>query len=353
MNYMNEPLQNNPVGSQGIPQGGGSNVPPPPPPPIEIRTMESDLKSIQESGGAAVTPKPIATAPASVSAERPPEEVKLSIPGYTGPEEPLFSADLSVPSAKDSVPAPSAKSNLPKIVLVALGAIIIAGGVGVVSYLYVYPRLFPAAEPVAEQPSAPKPAEPVVTPPAPKVVHKSFLTITADLTEEAKISAVNLGSVSDALKQAAADKRAPGTLKEIVFTEPAGFVVSSDLFSALLPELNLKSFFEDDYTAGVYYDEAGAWPFYVLKLKTGVLIPEAQLAVSRLETSLNLKNLFAADPGVMGLDGFKNGKIGDRQTRYAAFSGKGAAVNYGWFGDYVIVGSSYPAFKEAARRTGF
>ncbi|MEK7520785.1 MAG: hypothetical protein AAB560_01780 [Patescibacteria group bacterium] len=350
---MNEPFPNNQGVLGSAPQSGSPAVPPPPAPPIEIRTMESDLKSLQESGGAAVTPKPIATAPSAVSVERPAEEVKLSIPGYTGPEEPLFSADLSVPTAQAAVPAAaSAKPNLLKIALVALGAIIVAGGVGVVSYLYVYPKLFPAAEPVAEQPSVEKPAEPVI-PPAPKVVHKSFLTIAADLTEEARISAVDLGSASGALRQSAADKRAPGTFKEIVFTGPSGFVASSDLFSVLVPELNLKNSFEDDYTAGVYYDETGAWPVYILKLKAGALTAEAQLAVSRLESSLNLKNLFAGDPGVMGPEGFKNGKIGDRQTRYAAFSAKGAAVNYGWFGDYVIIGSSYPAFKEAASRAGF
>ena len=181
------------------------------------------------------------------------------------------------------------------------------GGVGVVSYLYVYPRLFPAAEPVAEQPSVEKPAEPVI-PPVPKVVHKSFLTIAADLTEEARISAVDLGSASGALRQSAADKRAPGTFKEIVFTGPAGFVASSDLFSVLVPELNLKNSFEDDYTAGVYYDETGVWPVYILKLKAGALIAEAQLAVSRLESSLNLKNLFAGDPGVMGRKDLKTAK---------------------------------------------
>ncbi|MBI5147907.1 MAG: hypothetical protein HZA37_02040 [Parcubacteria group bacterium] len=345
---MNEPFQNNPGGSQDVPRSG-AGVPPPPPPPIEIRTMESDLKSLQESGGAAITPKPIATAPPSVSAEKP-EEVKLTIPGYTGPEEPLFSADLSVPAAQAAV---SAKSNLLKIALVALGAIAVAGVVGVVSYLYIYPKLFPAAEPaVVEQPPVEKPAEPVI-PPAPKVVHKSFLTIAADLTEEAKLSAVDLASLLGGLRQSAADKRAPGTFKEIVFTGSVGFIASSDLFSVLVPELNLKNSFGDDYTAAVYYDESGAWPVYILKLKTGVLVAEAQLAVSRLESSLNLKNLFVADPGAMSQEGFKNGKIGDRQTRYAAFSAKGAAVNYGWFGDYVIVGSSYPAFKEAARRTGF
>ncbi|MDP3947893.1 MAG: hypothetical protein Q8Q41_04375, partial [bacterium] len=47
------------------PVGGGSNlptrqagVPSPPPPPIGIRTMESDLSTIKESGGSAPEPKP-------------------------------------------------------------------------------------------------------------------------------------------------------------------------------------------------------------------------------------------------------------------------------------------------------
>src|SRR3989344_9675981 len=90
---------------------GGSSVPPPPPPPVGIRTMESDLSAVKESGGTIPEPKPFPPSDfkPQVSVQPPkPAETKLSVPGYTGPEEAIFSPGAALPSG--GVPAAPAEA---------------------------------------------------------------------------------------------------------------------------------------------------------------------------------------------------------------------------------------------------
>ncbi|HDH31596.1 MAG TPA: hypothetical protein ENH26_02370 [Candidatus Wolfebacteria bacterium] len=88
-----------------------ASPPPPPPPEIGIRTMQSDVESIKQSGGEAPTPqtfvpqelKPETPKP---PAEEPKIEAPLNIPGYTGPEKPIFTPQPSVPTSQPASPTP-------------------------------------------------------------------------------------------------------------------------------------------------------------------------------------------------------------------------------------------------------
>ena len=121
-------------------------IPTPPPSKVNVRTMQSDIKSIQESGGQ--NPQPYMTeinqpkketsAPEEISFQ--PSELGPNIPGYVGPEEPIFKPGVPIaplpPQQKPNKPEEGAKP--PKkdsktliiiiLVILVLAAIILGAG---------------------------------------------------------------------------------------------------------------------------------------------------------------------------------------------------------------------------------
>lgn len=160
-----------------------SPPPPPPPPQVGIRTMKSDLESIKQSGGQAPTPqtfvpsefKPETPKPV---AEETKVEANLNIPGYTGPEKPIFKPQPTVPTspppppptpAPTSIPSPAPtpppaptptpaaptapqpavpqqpptqKSSTLKTIALIAGIIIGVAGLGLLGYYVIFPLLF-------------------------------------------------------------------------------------------------------------------------------------------------------------------------------------------------------------------
>ncbi len=67
--------------------------------------MESDAESIRQSGGEAPTPRTfIPPESERRTEEKPKVEATLNIPGYTGPEKPIFESKPSIPANQ---PTPS------------------------------------------------------------------------------------------------------------------------------------------------------------------------------------------------------------------------------------------------------
>jgi len=109
------------------------DIPTPPPSKVNIRTMHSDIKSIQESGGQ--IPQPYTTeinqktkketaVVEEVSFQ--PSELEPNVPGYVGPEETVFQPDVSVaplPPKRKSAQTeekPESKKKTSKVLIIIL-----------------------------------------------------------------------------------------------------------------------------------------------------------------------------------------------------------------------------------------
>lgn len=243
-----------------------------------------------------------------------------------------------------------------KKTLVWILGIALAGGVGFAGYYFVFPLLFPQQvpppppaitnqNPPAEVPPATVPEAAV--PPAP-ALHQSLLK-SSDKTSAAQLIGTDLDSFKNALSGEAGTSNAPGTLVELTMSDANGQVAASSAFSALIPGISaeaMKNLFQEDFTVALYYDASGVWPAYILKLNPEASQVEAQTAVSGMEASANLKNLFLADPGTPSAGGFKSGTAGAAATRYLTYSQKGAGLNIAWSGDKLVVSASYNGLKK-------
>lgn len=339
---MDTPNNNAPLGNRDGVQG----VPPPPPPRITVRTMDSDTKSMIESGGNQPMgeiiniPRPGEPKP---ELPKPPEEVKINVPGYSGPEEKLFSPE-TLPSAPE-VEVIGEKKNYSTWIIVSIIAVA-AVGFGLVGYYFIYPLFLPKEEaPVVNNGTE----SAATTTPSDTFTHSSF--INSDKVETATSTAAaqneNLASATSTL------------LKEVKIEASGKPVVFAKHFSSIISqfsETDLAEVFEKDFTAFVYYDRNGGWPGYVAKIKSGDTPAAAQaraLAVfNRIEgfPGSSLAKLFLRDPGAPSQAGFKNGQASSTATRYLTFSLAGAAINYGWFNNYLILTTSYPSILEASKR---
>lgn len=116
-------------------QGGG--IPTPPPLEIDVRTMETDIKSIQQSGGE--------VADSGIKSEfvAPKETVGggVQISGYAGPEKPIFTPSENILTQSGQQQETQA-SGIGKLVLIIGGILIGAIGLGLLGYYVIFPMIF-------------------------------------------------------------------------------------------------------------------------------------------------------------------------------------------------------------------
>lgn len=334
------------------PTGGDKKegVRPPPQPPIAIRTMDSDVTSMKESGGGPpqeqvlnVPRPPVRPEPPKL----PSEDFKIKIPGYTGPEKSVFpSGSLPVRETGTDFPGPTAPTSqnigngggTMKKVIILIMIIVAAALVGAGFYFYVYPLLLQSPAPAVS--------------PTPIVISQSPAASTPTPSPQTHTSLINTdkNEVASAISATAPETVAASAvlIKEIILKSNGNIIPLSSYLPTIIPELgaqDLQSNFDEDFTAFIYYDSNGAWPGYVLKRKQGAIPVVAQNLFSKIENSKSLNNLFLSDPGVNhGV--FKNGTYKTIATHYLVFSKKGAAINYAWLDDRVIITTTYPAMQK-------
>ena len=341
---------------------------PPPPPEITIRTMKSDLDSLKESGGSGAAPKPFTPPELKKEWVSPPSPPPLPsealregrAPSSTGGPTKITPSEFGLPKGAAAVEAELASiveeeksggSGLIKKMLLWGGVVVIAAGVGFLGYFFVFPILFPPQAlpppPILTTPTPP----PVETPAEPEVaapIHQSLFQST-DAFAEARLSSVDLLSVSNALKKEAQKSLPGGSLAEVSLTTSSGPAQTSSVLSALIPEWapeKIAGLFEEDFTLALYHDADGVWPAYVLKLKSGASLADGQIAASDVEKSANLSNLFLSSPGSPSAAGFKSGQANGLPSRYLTYSNKGAALNIAWSGDKLVLSTSYNGLKK-------
>ncbi len=342
-------------------------IPTPPPSKVSVRTMQSDIKSMQESGGQ--NPQPYMTelnqefkketaAPEEISFQ--PAELESNIPGYVGPEEPIFQAGAPIsPLPPKQKPAQAEKNAQPrkktsKILIISVILILaaITAGVG-----YYFINKNKTATPTPTPPVVPPvTTTPTPTPtPVPAPQYVSLLKTPSTLQEEKIVSTLILDNIKNVLVAAASTTPA-NNLKEVILRNPdQSLIAFSKFIPILLPEIkseDIAAIFQENFTAMVFVDQNGVWPGYIAQLNSSSTLIAAQATIKQnLESSANLTNIFLKDASST-VAVFKDGKAGNPSinTRYLIFPKTGAAINYGWVGDKLVISASYAGLSEILKK---
>lgn len=300
-------------------QAGIAGAPPPPPAPeVDIRTMASDAKSLRSTGGVGAEPK-------------------------------IFRPSDFVQATGDSKAAAAGKSGSGKrVAAIIAAATIMLGAAAAAVYFFVLPLFSPEEPPAIVVPDVSSPPPPPAESPPALFEHQSFFVGSADFIQNVELTAVNQGQISAGLQSALEEAAPAGSLQEIAFQANGAPVRSSEFIAAFLPNSGINGFFEEDFTAFVYYDDDGAWPGYIFLLAGESDAAAAEVAVrDALEGGTNLAAFYLGSPGNPESGGFRDGSVGGVATRYLPYSGAGASFNYGWSGNYLILSTSFAGFGEA------
>ncbi len=300
-------------------------TPPPPPPPVAVRSLQSDIQSLESSGG--IEPK------AAV--------VKLD--------------DLELPMPSTTTPVADAEEasggGTGSMIAGMLGGLVLVVGVGVAGYFLVYPALF--GEKTGDSSVVTAPTVPV-SPPAPTpIVHRSLFAKLPTFAATVTVVSLTREGIAAALQQEAASNAPAKSIKELSFVDGTGTSLRfADVVTVLLPGLNkgeVRNMTEEDFTGFLYYNEKGVWPGYVAKLKSTAVVADAQAVFAGLE-GLDVAGLYLNDPGAG--QGFQTGPFKGSPIRYSVFAAQGASLNYGAVGDYMVIATSFDAFKSAVDLLG-
>ncbi len=336
--------QNNsvPPTPQSAPQ---SNTVPPPPttPEIMVRTMESDVRSVQATGEPVA--QPVTPPPPMASAPMPAQSAPVQFPVQAGPAP---------------APMPDVREMKSGRLLLWLFMLILIVGIGWGTYKYGLPayRAMMPSEPVAEVPAGeavePSSAGLEVAPPVPAAPAITPLGATQSALPAIETDGT-LPSITAALAaEAAKTKSASGTVQEVAIFN-AGAPMSFDtVMNALLPEAKtngldgiLTAAFHPVFSAYLFYDDRGAWPGYIAKINPAAQIDAATLAsrLQAIETS-SYKNFFLTDAGAPAT--FRTGQAREKYIdRFVSLAADGALFSYGIFGDYVIINTSNNGLAKA------
>ena len=300
----------------------------PPPPQVEVRTMGSDIQSITKG-----EPMPVPETVLSPSSDK----------------DPVFRPETQFDASQFGVEGPSGgKSKRLWVWISASVAVIVVVVVGYV----VWPMIFGGIEETPPLPQVDGTTPPPTTEPPPPVIevkeHHSFFSPSASVKTEVLLTSIDRASASAALQSVSANKLANGTLQEVAILDQnrsqVPFLNYIKNFVTTLASDQMTPWFEDDFTAFLYYDGSGVWPGYIAKVKNAVNLDEVRANISVIEGS-ELARFFLMDPGTFGQ--FKAGQVNGQATRYAVGSMGSAAFNYGVIGNYLIISTSYNGLKAS------
>ncbi len=335
--------------NQNFPPVGGTNK------DVDVRTMASDLNSIQGGGSPESYSPSIPTATPSETTPGPVPDANFQIPSVPAAAPENLPANNGGPKPKKSRGA-----------LVGLIVFLVVVALGALGYFVVYP-MFTTANPnsqtssvnTAPQPvnntstetttlpaAAPESTSSTSTSPMPSISHQSlFKTVSAAIISTSSVSASTLSNLNISTTSNPA-------LVEVVFEDQNGNPLTlsdmlKSLISADLTKSGLDQAFDPAYTSAfVYLDGNGTrWLGFVAKLSaTSSLVDEKASFGQILESNTNLKNFFSKDPGTEGA--WKNGDSAT-SNRYVLFSKNGYTIDYGWNNDTLVISSSYDGYKAA------
>ncbi len=302
-------------GSNPPDNSGAPRVGPPPVPEVNIRTMTSDIKSV-ERGDATPLPESVL-----------PKEIQ---------NEPVFSPETMTP---ENNPAKATNKNW--LIWTGVTILILVGGG--IAYFSVFRSKNPPASPAPTPVTAPKPTTPT---------HASFFKAPIP-KDQIRLNNLLLSSVTTALQSYAATLTGTSTLKEIEIVDKDGAPASwKNYFKVFGVDLNDEklSAFEGDFTAFVFKDSNGSWPGYIAMLKSSSTSATILTDLKAIE-SADITKFYLAPTGSFG--NFKDGKVKTFTTRYATGSKPGVAFNYGLIDNkYLVISTSYKGLQESVNALG-
>ncbi len=317
---------------------------PTPPAEVFVRTLESDLRSLRESGGA--RPKPD----------------RIVVSGN---------------AAKEEKPQPSsfAGKNIDvKWLLIAGGAAIALGAVLVYGFSHLS---LPVPSPVPQTTVAVPagggtPGELVATATVPAAaeeqtapqrgVFRKSADRTVSFTATGFVQNVtDLKTPNQRLGEVLAATPASGTstLIEVIPSDASGGRVPLGTFftlqdTGILSTDFMAAHFAEQFAMFAYRDKQGVWPGYVLPLKPGENWLFLKDEVAKLESSPKLANFYLADPGAPQ-DEWSDARVGDVAVRELDWTPSDKSATkvrfvYGWFRGYLIISTSQEGFTAILPR---
>jgi len=341
---------------------------------VDMRTMASDIASLQETGG--VSPRPYTPGSQPQGGETPGAKQQATAtipPGVPKASEAVF---------PENTPPTKPKKGGKALFGWILGIILVIG-IAAILYFFVLPMITgdkSASEPMENETDIPvmeneapllpleegssgdntgenaNPETENQTTPLPSgqtlEVHASLLKNPADLVFDAKLSSFSLEDMKNGIEFMTTSIP---VFKEIVFktgeNKPVsfGYVASRFFPSFFTPDMVEK--FQNDGTFFSYTNTEGTWLGLIAKLRDSVEAGPVQDSMATLQQSPNLKNIFLVDPGTQGP--WKDGTVAGKPTSLVDFSNNGATLSYTWFDRYLLIGTNIDGSNEAAKRLGY
>lgn len=322
------------------PQSKSASAAPPlvPTPPAEvfIRTLESDLRSLRESGGARPKAERIVLSPNA------PEERQPRFTWFT-----------------------SKNIEVRWLFIAAMAAIALVGILVYGFFHFSLPALkkpLPVSVQNAEE--LQKEAEAPVASTSPGIASPSrragIFRKTPDQTLSF-IAASTIQSIDDLKTPVQRFKESLGTLKtasssliQIFPTDSEGTALSlSQTFSLLdfgvLNPSFLSQHFETQFGMFVYKNGRGWWPGYILALRPGENWLFLKEEVGAFEESSKLSNFYLDSPGGVK-SGFRDMQVGDVTARVLEWTAPDSKFIYGWFRGYLILSTSQAGLEAVLPR---
>lgn len=380
-----------------FPQGnpfsdGGSSVPPPPPSPEErvgVRTMNSDMESVKQTGGSAPQPEivnaptlssqqpsPIGgqpSSPASMSSTPTVPHIEQSVPQPVGqPASVPSPAPMSSDAADDAVVSGKSKFSMKTIgIIVGIVVLAVAVGFGVyylVSSLNTTPEL-PAPPsgdnnlPLSDLNDIIPPASQDETPAEPAFVHQSIF-LSPDDVSKMMLEGVGQASFEAAIASSSQLTLPAGSVREMQLTvddiqTPAS---SRDVLGAYFPSVQLAAapYMAQDVTMWLYFDDVGVVGprlGVAMPLNAGVDVAQATSTISQaIEVSLaDIPEFFVSSVTPKPSATFDDGVVEGTPVRFVVYD-TGRAFEYGWISynntTYLVMATSYGQMVDVLERTG-
>jgi thiosulfate dehydrogenase (quinone) large subunit len=244
------------------------------------------------------------------------------------------------------------------VVVAVVGGAVMFGSIALFSQFIAAQSGMEMEEEMPSEHSPPVPeAEAATHPPEPeeeieiiKLPSTSLLSIPTGQAREVTVQPLEKGAYQQALRTGPVSTPA---IEEVVLHHANSDAVSlSELGPLLAPTLftsELLANFENTFALTVYSNATGNWPTYVLKAKEGQQ-GSAQSSFAKVESisSEEIRNLFLEDPGDLGE--WRNGIALGVRGRYTTLTEEEEATfNYGWKGNALVIGTSYPSYLETIR----
>lgn len=383
---------------------------PPPPSEVKIRTMHSDLESMAKSGGGMPTFQNVAVDNLSIEKEYATPDNAPAVAPVAAAEPAAVAAPVAVAQSAVTQPAmpaqyaqptqaiqpppqqpisqiimttevTSPRKDIYPILIVAVVALLAIGGVSYFAYITFFAGSSSQAPSMPAQ-TASLPAVATTTPTStastsgssPAVVTPTSSTnsqppavplsdelssphislfvkpadqvITIDFTgtTPSTYQKTMLSSLSTANSASSMIEINPKTDNNNLSIQGLTSIAGAPIFNS-----QALASFDPDATFFVYRDKLGLWPGYVIALGAGETSSSVGTAITQLEQSANIGNLFLTNPGAPSSDGFTDSVTAGIPVRVLPFSGTSFPLyfSYGWYGNDLILSTSNNGFAAA------